>query len=175
MNHAHPVDLLLGLAGTPPPNALGSALPSGSAACEVLHGQWESLPRAISWSLWRAVLLGSAIWLVGERDWSKIVKQAVGATLTVDAFVWGWQGLTMHRGGCAPLPSGDAAKALLDGKDGGLPTTAFTMLARATLIGIGIAIGGETSTKEIVKRAAAGVALIETSVLGWMALAAKRS
>lgn len=66
---------------------------------------------------------------------------------------------------CAALPSGQAAYNLVSGDWSALPAVIGTGLARAALIGVGLAVVGER--KHLVRNALGGAGAVEAFVLAW--------
>jgi hypothetical protein len=77
----------------------------------------------------------------------------------------GFLGETVQPPTCAALPSGQAAYNLVSGDWSALLAVVGTGLARAALIGVGLAVVGER--KHLVRNALGGAAAVETFVLAW--------
>jgi|GEM_PF-1823514 hypothetical protein len=70
--------------------ACPAALPSGSSAAALLGGDWRALPLAVGHTALRATLVGAGLYLAGERDPKRLVKNAAAGSLAIEAFVLGW-------------------------------------------------------------------------------------
>lgn len=66
-----------------------------------------------------------------------------------------------------PLPSGEAAMHLVNGRPGGLSRTILCTLGRAALLGVGMWAGGKR--ENLGRDALAGALGIEAFVLAWAA------
>src|SRR5262249_53840927 len=90
-----------------------------------------------------------------------LVKQSLGASLAIEAFVFGWGALS----DCQPLPSDSAAQSLLKGESGSVLHVLGTMAARSVIAAVGIGLAGEKDIGESGKKANAGVTAIEAVIL----------
>lgn len=77
----------------------------------------------------------------------------------------GFLGETVQSRPCAALPSGQAAYNLVSGDWSALMPVVGTAMARAALIGVGLAVVGER--KHLVRNALGGAAAVEVFVLSW--------
>jgi hypothetical protein len=67
-----------------------SALPSGPPAVELLGGNLRALPAVLGTTAARAALIGTGLFIAGERDPRRLVKHATAGALAIEAFVLGW-------------------------------------------------------------------------------------
>lgn len=65
-------------------------MPSYEAACDLYRGDPEGIWKVgLSWAS-RAVVIGVALRLAGEKDTKTLTKYALAGSLGVEAFVLGW-------------------------------------------------------------------------------------
>jgi hypothetical protein len=135
-------------------SASTSTYPTADAAYRMLQGEFGGLFDSVSWTLWRAVLAGTGMYLSGERE--DVVAKALIGSLTVEAFVILWAA-TAAEEQARTLPS---YKAALSGEPHRI---LLTCLVRAGIIYGGLRLFGRR--KRAFRNALAGAAAIETSVM----------
>jgi hypothetical protein len=65
-----------------------AALPSGSAAFDLVSGDWSAIVPVIGYTAARAALIGIGMAVAGERE--HIVRNAVGGAIAIEGFVLVW-------------------------------------------------------------------------------------
>lgn len=71
-----------------PPACAAAALPSGTSAAALVGGDWRALPTAVLHTALRAALVGTGLYVAGER--AHVVRNAVAGSLAIEAFVLAW-------------------------------------------------------------------------------------
>jgi hypothetical protein len=66
----------------------GCVLPSATSACELAHGVPGALPRVVLHTLGRALLIGTGLFLAGERK--RVVRYSFAVALAIEAFAISW-------------------------------------------------------------------------------------
>lgn len=155
----HPAETFL-TGSVPRLRWLGAPLTSGQEACKATLGDPAAIVSTLVHMSTRALILGLGISLF-EKDLKKILMQAVGGTVAVEAFIVGWNFAT----GCEPLPSGDAAERFVQSKPGSAAGVLGSMAVRGAIIAAGVAVAGEKDTSRLVKKSAAAVSALELSLL----------
>jgi len=74
--------------GVGDPPACAAALPSGTSAARLIAGDASALPLAVLHTALRAALVGSGLYLAGER--ANVVRNAVAGSLAIESFVLAW-------------------------------------------------------------------------------------
>lgn len=131
-----------------------STLPTADSAYRMLQGEFGGLVDSAAWTLWRAVLAGTGMYVSGERE--DVVTKAVIGSLAVEAFVVVWAATAVEER-ARTLPSYEAALS------GEAHRILLTYFARAGLIYGGLRLCGRR--KRAFRNALAGAAAIETSVM----------
>lgn len=74
----------------PVPLDEGGLMPSYEAACDLYRGDPDAIWKVgLSWAS-RAVIIGVALRLAGEKDLGTLAKYSLAGSLGVEAFVVGW-------------------------------------------------------------------------------------
>ena len=68
----------------------GVSLPSSDAAGDLVLGKPGALATVAATTAARAVLIGLGLYLVGEREPHRLIRNALGGSLAIEAFVLGW-------------------------------------------------------------------------------------
>lgn len=144
------------------PSMLGECkpLPTGIDACAAWKGDNQALAKVVGNVVSRVALFSLAMFPF-ERNFTKLVQQATGASLAVETFVWAWNWAT----DCEPLPSGQVACDFCEQKEESLTGVIGTVAFRSAIIGTGIALWGESRPKEVLKKTIASVTLLELTIL----------
>lgn len=138
------------------------AIPTLEQADLALHGDAGGILRSVGWTFARAAIIAGGIYVIGgERSWPVLVRESLGASVAIEAFVLLWAALS----GGEPLPSDSAADDLLAGKTGSVGHVLLTMLFRGIIAGIGIAVASPAPIRQVVRKAAGAVSAIEASIL----------
>ena len=130
--------------------------PTATAAQACLQGDGSACARSAGWVGTRTALLAAGMY-VATGSTQHLLRDALAGSLGVQAFVMAWAAFGQGR----EIPSATAA---LNGHPVGLLTT---YAARAALVAAGMYLAG--SRAGTLKRALAGTAVIEASVLLWAA------
>jgi hypothetical protein len=72
-----------------------AALPSGSAAVDLMGGDLRALPAVVATTAARAALIGAGMAVAGER--AHVVRNAVAGALAIEVFVLGWAAWKIRR------------------------------------------------------------------------------
>lgn len=68
--------------------AIAPALPSATSALALINGERGALPLVIAHTTLRASIIGVGLLVAGQRR--DVVKNAIVASLAIEAFVLGW-------------------------------------------------------------------------------------
>lgn len=141
---------------------LGACKPiyTGVEACAAAKGDNTAIFRTAWHILTRTGLFAAAMFPL-EKNPKKLAQQALGASLGIETFVWAWNWAT----DCEALPSGQVACDFVEGKKGSALGVAGTVALRSGLIATGIGLWGESRPKELLKKTAASVTLLELVIL----------
>lgn len=146
----------------PSSGSLGECKPIQTSvdACAAWKGDTDATVRTLWHVATRTGLFALAMYPF-EKDYKKLFQQALGGSLAVETFVWGWNWAT----NCEPLPSGQVACDFCEHKEGSMAGVLGTVAFRSAIIGTGIALWGEHRPKELFKKTVASVTLLELTIL----------
>ena len=140
-----------------------ATLPSSETATRLLAGDASAWPVLIRDFIGRAAIIGSGLWLAGDRDFGAWLRHSVGASLGFEMFVLWHRALEMppmqdpNAGDvCASLPSTETSNHLLAGDTSKFLSLLRDFGSRMAIMGAGLWLAGDHDIRTMLRHAVGG-------------------
>jgi len=140
-----------------------ATLPSSESATRLLDGDLSVVPLFVGHFLGRAAIIGSGLWIAGDRNPSTWFRHSVAGALGFEMFVLWHRALELPptrdpnaAPACASLPSTETATHLLGGNVGAFASLTGDFASRMAIMAAALWVAGDRQTGDLLRHSAGG-------------------